>query len=44
VSVRGSLISGGVLSFFDFELFFALFFGLPLFVIFVGLVVFPTCR
>jgi hypothetical protein len=48
------LILGGVLSFlilssscslyFDFELFFALFLGLSLFMPFVGLAVFPSSR
>jgi hypothetical protein len=35
------LISGGSVEFSDFELFFAVFLGLPLFVPFVGVAVFP---
>jgi hypothetical protein len=35
------LISGGSVEFSDFELFFVVFLGLPLFVPFVGVTVFP---
>jgi hypothetical protein len=42
-TVRGSCFRGSF-ELFDFELFFALFLGLPLFVPFVDLMVFPSSR
>jgi hypothetical protein len=48
VDFRGSFdflsLSFSCSLYFDFELFFALFLGVPLFVPFVGLVAFPSSR
>jgi hypothetical protein len=42
--VLGGVDFRGSIEFSDFEIFFALFLGLPLFVPFVGVVVFPSSR